>query len=87
MEGGDFVFEEAETFFEHGAVAGVAGDLEVVEDAGALEMEIFELALLVEYGGGFGGLLREALAFVLQVLRIVGILGCPAACHFANPLS
>lgn len=79
---GDFVFEEAETLFEHGAIAGVAGDLEVVEDAGALEMEIFELTLLFELGWSLWGLLREALALVLQVLGVVGIFGCPASCHF-----
>ena len=79
----DFVFEEAEAFFEYGAVAGVAGDLEVVENAGALEMEILEFTLLFELGWGLWSLLGEAFAFVLQVLRVVGIFGCPASCHFS----
>ena len=62
----DFVFEEAEAFFEYGAVAGVAGDLEVVENAGALEMEILEFTLLFELGWGLWSLLGEAFAFVVR---------------------
>ena len=81
---GDFVFEEAETLFKHGAIAGIAGSLEIAEDSSALEMEIFELSLLFEFGWGLGSLLGETLAFFEQVLRVVGIFGSPASCHRIN---
>lgn len=49
--------------------------MEVVEDAGALEVEIFELLLEV----GFDALV--GLAFGALVLLAFDVFGFPAACH------